>query len=49
MCLTSIIIILHILQRAELGLRGNGVSLTSLIFMSLASDEGEDVRFAILQ
>jgi hypothetical protein len=49
MRLTGIIVILHILQRAELGLRGDRVALATLIFVRLARNEGEDVRFAILR
>jgi len=48
MRLTRIIIKLHVLQCAEFGLRGNGVTLASLIFMSLTCDEREDVWFAVL-
>jgi hypothetical protein len=48
MRLTPIIIILHVVQRAKLGLGGDGVALATLIFVSLACDQGQDVWFAIL-
>lgn len=42
------IIILHIFQRAELGLRGYGVALAALVVVRLTSDQGQDVGFAVL-
>jgi len=47
MRLTCFIVVLHILQRAELGLRCDGVSLAALVYMCLACNEGEDVWFAV--
>jgi len=38
----------HILQGAELGLRGYGVALAALVFVRLTSDQGQDVRFPVL-
>lgn len=48
MRLTISIIILHILQGAELGLRGYGVALAALIFVRLTSDQGQNVGFSVL-
>jgi hypothetical protein len=42
------IIILHILQGAELGLRSYGVALAALVFVRLTSDQGQDVGFSVL-
>jgi hypothetical protein len=48
MRLTISIIILHILQGAELGLRGHGVALAALVFVRLTGDQGKDVGFSVL-